>query len=151
MIMSKKHTFFGLSLLIAMMLSLTANADEDEQEFVGLWQGIDPTDGSVSLLQITCDHNENSCFVRGADSFSGLCGFDRLLLSGDGVIEGAILNVQEYQVSCVGEDPILNLNTTYSLNPGNDSLIEKFFFNGVEVAGAITYNKISHHHEDSDD
>ncbi len=142
--MTKKHSFFGLSLLIAMMLSLSANADDDGEEFIGLWQGIDPTDGSVSLLQITCDQDENSCFVQGADSFSGICGFDRLLLSGDGVIEEDILNVPEYQIKCVGDlDPIFNLNTTYSLNSDNNSLIERFFFNEAEVADAITYNKIS--------
>ncbi len=76
----------------ALLLGSGAQATESASEirrFAGLWEGVDPGDGSLTQRSITCDA-EGACEVLGADSFFRLCDGEQGILAGSGTLDGGV-------------------------------------------------------------
>ena len=70
------------------------------REFVGVWQGVDPEDGSLQTVTIT-ETEQRKVRVLVHDTWFTLCGGDRGLGQGLGVwITPRILDVQDYVLTC---------------------------------------------------
>lgn len=62
-----------------------------QEAFVGLWQAIDSSDGSIQFLSVTCSHRR-SCDVRLNDTaFTGSCQNQIGFAQGEGAIRGLVL------------------------------------------------------------
>ena len=67
--------------------------------FVGLWEGIDPFDGSLQRLSITCA-DDMTCDVRLTDSFFTDCEGETGFAQGEGIIEDGALSVSAFMLTC---------------------------------------------------
>ena len=88
-------------------LTLASGAAEARNErlalgpraFVGLWQGIDPFDGSVQLLSIACS-DQTTCDVRLTDTVFTDCDGGTGFAQGEGIIEDDLLAVETFDLTC---------------------------------------------------
>lgn len=67
--------------------------------FVGLWEGIDPFDGSTQRLSITCS-DQTFCDIRLTDTVFTDCGGGTGFARGEGVIEDGAMSVPEFLLTC---------------------------------------------------
>lgn len=97
--------------------------------FVGLWEGIDPSDGSTQHVSITCaegfrdgqrsatsgssathrqgrDQAVTICDVRLTDTFFTDCAGAMGFAQGDGAIEDGFLVVAEFRLACQNGDTL---------------------------------------------
>lgn len=127
-----------LPMVVAPALGMSESWEQDA--FVGLWEGVDPGDGSLTQRAITCDEN-GACLVLGSDSFFTLCGSARGLLRGDGTISDVALRVPGFTLTCAddAENPI-SVDTTFTLDRANGTLLEKTVNPNIQP---ITFHKMS--------
>ena len=109
--------------------------------FVGLWEGIDLTDGSIQRVSITCaddsgdgqrsatsgssgrDEGATICDVRLTDTFFTDCDGAMGSAQGDGVIEDGILVVAELDLTCQNGD-VLTESDLFIPDFANGTLID---------------------------
>lgn len=98
------------------------------RNFTGLWEAIDPPDGSLSQRSITCNRR-GECSVLGSDSFWSFCGDDRGVLSGTGEVRGGRLIVPDFILRCfddMGEvDDSISVETRFVYDRFNRTLDEE--------------------------
>jgi hypothetical protein len=92
---------------------------------IGLWEGVDPADGSLTQRSITCDEEE-SCRVLGSDQFFSLCEASegRGLITGTGTVEDGVLVVPDLALTCADGSKTPEFETTFTLDRSNGTLIE---------------------------
>ena len=133
---------FGLMLVSgATGTALAAEADSKAffaRTFVGLWEGIDASDGSLTQRSITCER-PNSCKVLGADSFLALCKGGRGVLQGTGAIAKGVLKVPGFTLTCFG-GPSVSVDTTFTPDRRNGTLVERTANPQIQP---ITFHRIS--------
>lgn len=116
----------GLSVLVIPAISVADSAQL--RYFIGLWEGIDPPDGSLTQRSITCNH-EGACEVLGSDSFWSFCGNDRGVLRGEGIRDGRDLRVSDFTLTCFDEngnsDRSITVDTVFVVDRRNRTLLEK--------------------------
>jgi hypothetical protein len=84
----------------------------DADQFVGYWMGIDPLDGGDSRRAIT--RSGDRFPLVGRDTVFTLCDdTDRAIVTGDGVIVGSELHVDNVLITCFGNGAILELTVRY--------------------------------------
>src|SRR5262249_53920726 len=129
-----------LAIPIAALAEGTASAADDAvlRPFIGLWEGIDPGDGSLTQRSITCTRS-GSCRVLGADSFFRLCNGKRGIIQGRGTIRERVLQVPGLTLSCF-DGPSVSVDSTYTPDGLNRTLIERT--NDPRIK-PITFHKIS--------
>lgn len=103
------------------------------RDFIGLWEGVDPLDGSLTQRAITCDHDD-VCEVLGSDQFFSFCVVDegegreilqgRGFLQGSGTIEDGVLVLPGFVLTCADGRATPAFPTTFTLDPANGTLIE---------------------------
>lgn len=98
-----KHAI--IVIFVALSIVLVSNTDAGSFErgnyFIGLWQGIDPIDGSEMLRSIT--KNEDGSFsVTGTESHFIGCDGDRGKVLGTGVLEGNVIVSSDFTLICYG-------------------------------------------------
>ena len=87
-------------LVLAWGASIAMAAPGYPTEFTGVWQGVDPDDGSLQTLTIT-ETERRAVQVLVHDTWFTLCGGDRGLGKGLGIlISPKILDVQDYALTC---------------------------------------------------
>lgn len=101
-----QHQFVGQGQVIDRS-DVGHNRGLDQGAFVGLWQGLDSSDGSTQFLSITCSHRR-SCDVRLNDTaFTTSCQNQIGFAQGEGSIKGLVLTV-DLTLSCSNLDGTSN-------------------------------------------
>ncbi len=85
---------------------------------------IDPGDGSLTQRQIRCAQ-DGSCLVLGADSLFSFCETNQGLLRGQGSIEGDILKVPDFTLTCIKDNQQVSVDTSFSFEPHNRTILEE--------------------------
>jgi hypothetical protein len=107
--------------------------------FVGLWVGIDPTDGSVARLSITCDQ-DGVCEVLVAETaFTACGGSSEGLIRGTGVIEAGVLRVP-ITLTCFATGTVIGDNAQYTPDFRNGTLVQEGQNPDFEP---VAYHKVS--------
>ena len=106
--------------------------------FVGLWEGVDASDGSLTQRSITCE-GPDACKVLGADSFLTLCKGGRGVLQGMGRIAEGVLKVPGFTLTCFG-GPSVSVDTTFTPDRRNGTLVEQTANPQIKP---ITFHRIS--------
>ena len=93
--------------------------------FNGLFEGVDPDDGSLTQRQITCTV-DGACEVLGSDTYFSLCaGSDgRGLLRGDGTVRDGVLEVEEFTLTCA-DGRSVTVSATFTLDPRTGTLFDE--------------------------
>jgi len=105
--------------------------------FIGLWEGVDPGDGSLTQRAITCERNE--CEVLGSDSFFRLCDGTQGILEGAGSIDDGVLAVPDFTLTCANGAAV-SVDTTFTPDFRNRTLVEQTADPNI---AAITFHKLS--------
>lgn len=113
-----KHTI--VVLLIALSIVLVSNTDAGSfdrgQFFIGLWQGIDPIDGSEMLRSITRDEDGTFSITGTETHFIG-CEGDRGKVIGTGVLEGNVIVSSDFTLICYGANYFDDADDEYFSTP----------------------------------
>jgi hypothetical protein len=107
--------------------------------FIGLWEGIDDSDGSLTQRSIVCE-GPTSCRVLGADTFLTLCRGGRGVLQGRGSISRGILKVPGFTLTCF-DGVSVSVDTTFTPDFRNGTLVERTVNPRIKP---ITFHRISH-------
>jgi hypothetical protein len=107
--------------------------------FIGLWEGIDDSDGSLTQRSIVCE-GPTSCRVIGADSFLTLCKGGRGVLHGTGTITRGVLKVPGFTLTCF-DGLSVSVDTTFTPDFRNGTLVEQTANPQIKP---ITFHRISH-------
>lgn len=104
-ILNMAVTLFVLATTINNLALAKDNHEEEShiQQFIGLWEGIDPNDGSSQILSIT-DNGDGKVKLLLHDTFLTQCGGGRGLAQGTGEIGGRhTLRSEDYALTCFEE------------------------------------------------
>jgi hypothetical protein len=108
--------------------------------FVGLWEGIDPIDGSIARLSITCDQDD-VCEILVAETAFTVCGgSSEGLLRGTGSIESGVLQVPDFTVTCFATGTVISDNAQYTPDFQNGTLAQRGEDPRTEP---VVYHKVS--------
>lgn len=109
-----------------LLLGSAANAtgNTGSRSFIGLWEAVDPSDGSLTQRSINCDRDGN-CSILGSDSFWVVCGSPRGILRGAGFLNGGELRVPEFTLTCTEDQRDLVVDTTFIPDRRNRTLREE--------------------------
>lgn len=107
--------------------------------FVGLWQGIDSSDGSKAERSITLN-NDGTFNIIGQEPYTNGCGGERGMITGTGVLMDGIMISDDFTLTCFNGNGPFNVPATYKLNFLNGTLIEDF---PDSVFGPMILHKIS--------
>ena len=140
-----RNVLLGGALGLMLASSAAAPAAEAEAKasvatrtFVGLWEGVDASDGSLTQRSITCE-GPDACRVLGADSFLTLCKGGRGVLQGTGRIAEGVLKVPGFTLTCFG-GPSVSVDTTFTPDRRNGTLVERTANPQIQP---ITFHRIS--------
>ena len=141
--MRSKSIIVLMLLIIMIMFSSVACTNQGGKtrvaQFSGLWEGVDTGDGSLTQRQITCT-KDGSCLILGADSLFSFCDTNQGILRGQGSIDGDVLNVPGFTLTCIKDNKEVSVDTTFSLDRHNLTLLEQTVEPSISP---ITFNKIS--------
>ena len=104
----KRISIIVLILLTAVSLASLVSADGDNSNgyFIGLWEGMDINDGSLRTISITDNERDGVYAVSIYDTYWSLCGENRGAYHGTGT---------------VGSDGWLHVNGTLNCHPSGTS------------------------------
>jgi hypothetical protein len=127
--------------LFSIILASNAQAGGIFQKlyFVGLWQGVDNSDGSEAQRAITL--NDDGTFnIIGQEPYTNGCGGERGMVTGTGVLEGGVIISEDFTLICFnGNGPFYD-RAIYKPDKLNGTLIEDF---PDSVFGPTSFHKIS--------
>ena len=120
---------FTISLVVfSLIIASTVQAGGLGQKlyFVGLWEGIDESDGSEAQRSITLNSNGTFKIIGQESKIDGCPG--RGMLTGTGVLEDGSIIVDDFSIFCDGQSvPLVEeVEATYKPNKRNGILIEVF-------------------------
>jgi hypothetical protein len=125
-----KRSLFALLVALPLLWPAAGSAAEGgpptrEVDLIGLWEGVDPADGSLTQRSITCDAG-GACRVLGSDQFFSFCenSGGRGLLAGTGSIENGALAVPDFSLTCADGSATPEFFTRFSLDRRNGTLVE---------------------------
>ena len=114
------RTFCMLLALLCLVVLLQLGCEESNGQsneadrfFLGLWEGVDPLDGSSVLASFTNLDKDNKIELAWTESFFTLCEGANGLITGTGTVdEDGVLYTDE-MFTCIGSEEILEGNTRY--------------------------------------
>lgn len=134
---------FTISLVVfSLILASTVQAGGIFQQFyfIGLWEGIDSSDGSEAQRSITL--NSNGTFnIIGQEPYTSGCKGERGMVTATGVLEGGVIISEDFTLSCFNDNgPFGPGEVTYKPDKLNGTLIEDF---PDSIFGPMVLHKIS--------
>jgi hypothetical protein len=98
----------------------------DKLYFIGLWQGVDFSDGSEAQRSITLN-SDGTFNIIGQEPYTSGCGEDRGMITGTGVFDGGVIITDDFMLTCFnGNGPFGPGKATYTPDKRNGTLIESF-------------------------
>lgn len=122
----KRFSIIVIVLLAAVFLVSMVSADSggSARYFVGLWEGVDPNDGSRRTVSISDNDRDGVYDVAQYDTFWTLCGDDRGLAIGTAVVgSGGVLNFTG-SLTCLTSGTTVPFNVDYEAVRHSDILVE---------------------------
>lgn len=124
----KKVKLAVFLILIAIIAVPFATADSGKRHnkkfFIGLWQGIDPLDGSEALRSITIDE-DGKFQIIGYESYYNGCGSDRGIVKATGNLDNGVLVTDYFSLECYESGIIYDgIFVEYIRDKKNGTLIE---------------------------
>ena len=120
----KRFLLITLVLLSGIFLVSLVSADGGSNpNFVGLWEGVDPNDGSRRTVSITDNDRDGVYDVQQYDTFWSLCGDDSGVVSGSATLDGDILHF-EGSLTCRSGATIPSFGVDYELVRFSNTLVE---------------------------
>ncbi|MGH6916567.1 MAG: hypothetical protein ACREJ0_02580 [Geminicoccaceae bacterium] len=115
------------ALLLALAWPAPGSADDPRTraaDFIGLWEGIDEDDGSLSQRAVTCEE-DRTCRILGAEQFFSSCDEHggRGIITGAGTLEEGVIDVPELTLACPDGTRFV-LAAVLSLDRRNGTLME---------------------------
>ena len=143
--MKKFYIFLAaLSLIAVLQLACTDSNSEDNEAdrfFLGLWEGIDPLDGSTVLASFTNLDKDDTIELAWTESFFTLCEGANGYITGTGTVgEDGILRVDEMFTCFNTEETIEGIGSYEPVK--EDGIIIVTFPNSPELP-AIVLHKVS--------
>lgn len=93
--------------------------------FIGLWQGVDNSDGSEAQRLITLN-SDKTFNIIGQEPYTNGCQGERGMVTGTGVLEGGVIISDDFTLTCFnGYGPFYD-RATYTPDKLNGTLIEDF-------------------------
>ena len=93
-----------------------------DKRFLGLWEGVDPNDGSRRTISITDNDDDGELEVAARDTFWSLCDGDRGIELATGTIVDGVL-VTLGTVQCFDTGVKITIEKTYELNKKQNTLL----------------------------
>jgi len=113
-----KNLFIMTITLFALAAPIAGRADSGKiKQFVGLWEAVDPDDGSHQILSIT-DNADGTAKLRLFDTYFTLCNGGRAI--GEGTAETAkkqSLDSEDFTIKCFEPNVTHPTPTTLTKNP----------------------------------
>ena len=121
-----KNLFLMCAMSLSVLLAPQASVADNGRlrAFIGLWEAVDPSDGSLTQRSISCDR-DGMCSILGSDSFWVVCGSPRGILRGEGILEDDGLRVPDFTLTCTEAGFDLTVDTLFVLDRSNRTLLEK--------------------------
>jgi len=124
----------GLRLIIVSILVLmiavpicSADSGKNKKKFIGMWQGIDPLDGSEALRSITLD-DDGIYNIVGYESFYNGCysatGNPRGIVEATGSVEDGVLITDYFALKCQNGPVYDDISVEYIRDKKNGTIIE---------------------------
>ncbi|MGZ8159425.1 MAG: hypothetical protein ACXWT1_00840 [Methylobacter sp.] len=113
-----KNLFIMTITLFALAAPIAGQADSGKiNRFVGLWEAVDPDDGSHQILSIT-DNADGTAKLRLFDTYFSLCNGGRAIGEGSAQAEqNRSLSSEDFTVTCFEPSSTHLSPTTLSKNP----------------------------------
>jgi hypothetical protein len=143
-----KHVWVVILVVFSIFLGSETNAGQIDRShyFIGLWQGIDPTDGSEVLRSVTKNQDGTFTIIGNETHFIG-CQGDRGKVLGTGVLDGGVIVSQDFRLICFGEDYFDDSDDTVYSAPmeivpdrRNRTIVEMY---GNEAFNAAVLHRVS--------
>jgi hypothetical protein len=121
----KKIKFTVIFILLSIIFVPFVGADFHQRGmyFVGLWQGVDPLDGSEVLRSITID-DYWKFQIKGTETYFSGCKSDRGIVEATGFIYNGVLITEEFTLKCFEDGKILFIDVEYVPDRKNGTLVE---------------------------
>jgi hypothetical protein len=120
---------FIISIVVfSIILSSTVQAGGLFQKlyFVGLWQGVDISDGSEAQRSITLN-SDGTFNIIGQEPYTSGCNGERGMVTATGVLEGGVIITDDFMLICFnGYGPFGPFDATYTPDKRNGTLKEGF-------------------------
>ena len=117
-----KSKLMMLIVVFSIILASNVNAGSHGRYFTGLWQGIDPNDGSESLRSIV-KNDEGTFDIIGTESYFSACNGPSGVVIGTGELEdGDILCT--ITIECIGGPTFEDIEQRYVPDRLNKTLLE---------------------------
>lgn len=119
-----RHTWITLAVIAWTGATSGLALAESPSTFRGLFEGIDPEDGSFMQCQITCTNSGSTCTVLCADTFFSFCpdADGRGILRGDGRIADRDLVVPDFTLTCA-DGSSFSAESTFTPDSRNQALM----------------------------
>ena len=121
----KKIKFTVILILLSLNFAPFAGADFHQRGmyFVGLWQGIDPLDGSEVLRSITID-DYWKFQIKGTETYFKSCKSDRGIVEATGFIYNSVLITEDFTLKCLEDGKNFFIDVEYVPDRKNGTLVE---------------------------
>ena len=118
-----KRILLILIVVFSIILVSNVNADPPLQGsyFIGLWQGIDPNDGSESLRSIV-KNDEGTFDIIGTETYFSACGGYPGVIEGTGELEDGVI-LCTFNIRCLGGSTFTG-SQEYVPDRRNNTLLE---------------------------
>jgi hypothetical protein len=123
-------------IIFSIIFASNVNAGELSKGFyfIGLWQGIDPADGSEAQRSITLNR-DGSFNIIGYETYFIGCEGGRGLITATGVLEGGVIFSDDFTLTCFGDNPpgpFTDIEVKYIPDKLNRTLKESFINSSFE-------------------
>lgn len=128
-----KHVIIMLFVVLSIILGSSANADSFDRgfRFIGLWQGVDPDDGSEVQRSITLNH-DGDFSILGYESYYTGCVGRRGVVTATGTFTRGKLVAEDFTLSCFPRNEEdyppgpFSVPVEYTYNLLNGTLLETY-------------------------
>jgi hypothetical protein len=132
-----KRVIAMLIVALTLVLPSILNADplDGDFKFAGLWQGVDPTDGSEALRSII-RNRDGTYEVIGSETYFSGCNGGRGIVTANGLNKDGILTLDKFTLECYGGDKFVG-NAQFT--PDKESGIIKESYEGGTFSPVILH------------
>lgn len=122
----KRFSIFMIVALAAIFLVSIVSADSggSGSYFVGLWEGVDPNDGSRRTISVSDNDRDGVFDVWHYDTFWSLCGDDRGVTAGSATVSAGGVLHYEGTLTCLSTGTQVPFMVDYEAFRFSDTLVE---------------------------
>lgn len=108
---------------IFLVSMVSADGGGSGNYFVGLWEGVDPNDGSRRTVSVSDNDRDGVYDVYQYDTFWSLCGDDKGVTAGSATVSSGVLHF-EGTLTCLTTGTTVPFSVDYEAYRFSDTLVE---------------------------